>query len=513
MPEEGLKEHELYAQRLASAQKWRELGANPYSSGFRPKHLTSDIHAQHGAQTPEELAQAAATSYSVAGRVVGLRSFGKAAFVVLADRVGTIQVHMKKDALGDAYELFRQVDFGDFLGVEGTIFRSKTGELTLSCTTFQALTKALRPLPGKFAKEATDWSDKQALSDTEQRYRQRYLDLLANPAVRETFRRRTALVKFLRHYLDERGYLEVETPMMHSLVSGAAARPFSTHHNALDIPLFMRIAPELHLKRLVVGGFDRVYEINRNFRNEGISTRHNPEFTMLEFYQAYATYEDLMDLTEDMLSQAAVAVMGKTAFTYGGVEMDFKKGWRRVSMADAICEQLKDLTPADMKDADKLRARALQGAAGPEAKLIEGMSRGELMAALYEKHVEHTLVQPTFVTQFPTEVSPLARRNDADPTVTDRFELIVGGREIANAFTELNDPVDQRERFLAQVEAKKRGAQETMDYDEDYIRALEHGLPPTAGEGIGIDRVCMLFTDAPSIRDVILFPLLKPLAK
>ena len=513
MSEEGLKEHELYTQRLASAQKWRELGANPYSSGFKPKHLTSDIHAKHSAQSAEELEKSPPTAYSVAGRVVGLRSFGKAAFVVLQDRAGTVQVHMKKDALGDKYDLFKQVDFGDFLGVEGTVFRSKTGELTLSATAFDALTKALRPLPAKFAKEATDWADKQALSDTEQRYRQRYLDLLANPGVRETFKRRIALVKFIRNYLDERGFLEVETPMMHPLVTGAAARPFTTHHNTLDMQLFMRIAPELYLKRLVVGGFDRVYEINRNFRNEGISTRHNPEFTMLEFYQAYATYEDLMDLTEDMISQAAMALLGKTAVKYGQLELDFKKGWRRVTMADAICEQVKDLKPADIKDADRLRAKALEGASPAETKLIEAMSHGELIAALYEKHVEHTLVQPTFVTQFPTAVSPLARRNDADPSVTDRFELIVGGREIANAFSELNDPVDQKERFVAQVEAKKRGAQETMDYDEDYIRALEHGLPPCAGEGIGIDRLCMLFTDAPSIRDVILFPLLKPQAK
>ncbi|MBX7116983.1 MAG: lysine--tRNA ligase [Myxococcaceae bacterium] len=513
MSEEGLKEHELYTQRLASAQKWRELGANPYSSGFKPKHLTGDIHAKHSAQSAEELEKSPPTSYSVAGRVVGLRSFGKAAFVVLQDRAGTVQVHMKKDALGDKYELFKQVDFGDFLGVEGTVFRSKTGELTLSATAFEALTKALRPLPTKHAKEATDWADKQALSDTEQRYRQRYLDLLANPGVRETFKRRIALVKFIRNYLDERGFLEVETPMMHPLVTGAAARPFTTHHNTLDMQLFMRIAPELYLKRLVVGGFDRVYEINRNFRNEGISTRHNPEFTMLEFYQAYATYEDLMDLTEDMISQMAMALLGKTAVKYGQLELDFKKGWRRVTMADAICEQVKDLKPADIKDAARLRAKALEGTSAADAKLIEAMSHGELIAALYEKHVEHTLVQPTFVTQFPTAVSPLARRNDADPSVTDRFELIVGGREIANAFSELNDPVDQKERFVAQVEAKKRGAQETMDYDEDYIRALEHGLPPCAGEGIGIDRLCMLFTDAPSIRDVILFPLLKPQAK
>ncbi len=328
--------------------------------------------------------------------------------------------------------------------------------------------------------------------------------------MRETFIKRTKLVQFIRQFLDARGYLEVETPMMHPLVSGAAARPFKTHHNALDIDLFMRIAPELYLKRLVVGGFDRVYEINRNFRNEGISTRHNPEFTMLEFYEAYATYEDLMDLTEEMISEAAKFVTGSTVVKYGEHTIDFKKGWARIPMMEAIRQKVGDLSEKDMDDLDKLRAVAGQKSDAKEKAVIAQMNRGELIGLLFEQHVEGGLVQPTFITQFPVEVSPLARRNDARPDITDRFELFCVGREIANAFSELNDPIDQEQRFRSQLDAKARGQEETMDFDADYIRALEHGLPPTAGEGIGIDRLAMLLTDSPSIRDVILFPLLKP---
>ena len=503
MSEEGLKEQELYQQRLQSAQKWRDLGANPFGNGFRPEHTAGEISAKHHAQSTADLEQAPPAVYSVAGRVVGMRSFGKAAFIVIRDRSGTIQAHMKADVLGARYELFKQIDVGDFVGIVGVLFRSKTGELTLRADRFEALSKSLRPLPDKW----------HGLTDTEARYRQRYLDLIANDEVKATFLKRTQLVKFIRAYLDGRGYVEVETPMMHSLVSGAAARPFTTHHNALDMPLFMRIAPELHLKRLVVGGFDRVYEINRNFRNEGISTRHNPEFTMLEFYEAYATYEDLMDLTEDMISEAAKAVCGTTKVMYGDTSLDFAKGWRRLPMWDAIREHAPDLTDKDANDADRLRAKALEGVTGAERAVVEGMNVGELIGFLFEKYVEGSLVQPTFITQLPTAISPLARRNDKNPDVTDRFELFVCGREIANAFSELNDPVDQKERFLAQVDAKKRGNKETMDYDEDYIRALEHGLPPTAGEGIGIDRLAMLLCNAASIRDVILFPLLKTISK
>jgi lysyl-tRNA synthetase class 2 len=501
--EEGLKEAEIYQQRLEKASKWRELGAHPFGNGYKPDHLAGDILNRHANQPAEELERDAKV-YNVAGRMMSRNSFGKAAFIKLRDRSGLIQVHVKKDALGDQFELFKLVDVGDFVGVVGTLFRSKTGELTLAATQFKPLTKSLRPLPEKW----------HGLTDTEIRYRQRYLDLVSNDEVRETFKRRSALVKFIRRFLDDRDYLEVETPMMHPLVSGAAARPFNTHHNALDIPLFMRIAPELYLKRLVVGGFDRVYEINRNFRNEGISTRHNPEFTMLEFYQAYATYEDLMDLSEEMISEAAKAVTGSTLVPYGEHQLEFAKGWKRIPMTEAIREVAPSLTDKDMSDEGALRAELLKGSHGEaERRAIDTMNLGELVGALFEAKVEHTLVHPTFITHFPTSVSPLARRNDARPEITDRFELFVAGREIANAFSELNDPLDQKERFLGQVEAKKRGQQETMDYDEDYIRALEHGLPPTAGEGIGIDRLAMLFTNSPSIRDVILFPLLKPLPK
>jgi len=501
----GSKEQEIYDQRLEKAAKWREAGFNPYGNGHRPQHLAADILAKHADATPEALEQTPAT-YEVAGRLVAMRSFGKAAFIKLRDRSGEIQVHMKKDALAEGYEVFKLCDMGDFLGVTGTLFRSKTGELTLAATKFTPLTKSLRPLPEKW----------HGLTDVEIRYRQRYLDLVSNPDVKQTFLRRNKLIRFIRSFLDGRDFVEVETPMMHPLVSGAAARPFTTHHNALDIDLYMRIAPELYLKRLVVGGLERVYEVNRNFRNEGISTRHNPEFTMLEFYQAYATYEDLMDLSEEMISEAAKAVTGDSKVKYGEHVLDFGKGWKRISMVEAIREAVGGgtLTDKDMADADKLRHELLKTAhAESERRAIDTMNHGELVGALFEAHVEHTLIHPTFITHFPTAVSPLARRNDQNPEIADRFELYVAGREIANAFSELNDPLDQKGRFQAQLDAKQRGQQETMDYDEDYIRALEHGMPPTAGEGIGIDRLAMLFTDAQSIRDVILFPLLKPLAK
>jgi len=512
------KEQEIYALRQEKARKWREHGVNPWANGYRPKNLAAEIIDKQSKQTAEELEKEAA-EYDVAGRVLAIRSFGKAAFVKLRDRSGEIQVHLKQDALGPAYELFKMVDVGDFVAVAGKLFRSKTGELTIAAARFLPLTKSLRPLPEKW----------HGLVDVETRYRQRYLDLIANPQVKETFRIRTELTRFIRGFLDERDFLEVETPMLHALVTGAAARPFTTHHNALDIDLFLRIAPELDLKRLVVGGLERVYEINRNFRNEGISTKHNPEFTMLEFYQAYATYEDNMQLTEEMLSGAAQQVLGTLKFEYQGHALDFGRGWKRVTMVEAIREQVAGLTDKDLEDPERLRRELLASAEGASnGKLsslselnlpiasraeIDRLSHGELIAALFESRVEHHLIQPTFVTEFPTAVSPLARRNDARPEIADRFELFVAGREIANGFSELNDPADQRERFLAQVEAKRRGRQETMDYDEDYIRALEHGLPPTAGEGIGIDRLVMLFTNAPSIRDAILFPLLKPLPK
>ncbi len=517
MSEEVSAEQKLYNERQSKAKQLAELGVNPYGNGFKPDSLAADLIAKFKDVDAATLEAAPPGPFTLAGRVVGIRDFKKAAFVVIQDRSGALQTHVKIDVLGEAaFRIYQLLDVADFVGVTGTLFKSKTGELTLKVTALRFLGKALRPLPGKFTKgddaEAKAWADKQALADVEERYRRRYVDLISNQSVRETFKKRTKLVQFLRHFLDGRDFLEVETPMMHPLISGATAKPFKTHHNALDMELFMRIAPELYLKRLVVGGFDRVYEINRNFRNEGLSTRHNPEFTMLEFYQAYATYEDLMDLTEEMISEAAVVVTGASVVKYGEHTIDFKKGWPRISMTESIRQRVKDLTEKDFGDLDKLRAVAqrAKGLSDKDKAAIATMNGGELIGTLFEQHVEGELVQPTFITQFPVETSPLARRNDSNPAITDRFELFCVGREIANAFSELNDPVDQAQRFQSQLDAKDRGQQETMDFDQDYIRALEHGLPPTAGEGIGIDRLAMLLTDAQSIKDVILFPLLKP---
>ena len=516
MSDESDVEKKLKDERFAKGEKLKGLGLNPYGNGFRPAHLAGDLLTKHANDTPEQLEATKPGPYSIAGRVVSVRDFGKAGFIVVQDRSGAIQVHVKKDVLGEqGFAPYKLLDVGDFVGVVGTAFRSKTGELTLAATEYRPLTKTLRPLPGKFTKgddaEAKAWAEKQALADVEERYRRRYVDLLSNPGVKDTFVKRTKLVQFIRSFLDQRGYLEVETPMMHPLISGAAARPFVTHHNVYDVDLYMRIAPELYLKRLVVGGFDRVYEINRNFRNEGVSTKHNPEFTMLEFYEAYATYHDLMDLTEEMISAAAVHVTGGAKVTYGEHQIDFGKGWPRIPMRQAILDRVKDLSANDFGDVEKLRSVALRRAETPADKAaVATMNVGEATALLFEQYVEGELINPTFITEFPVENSPLARRNDANPAITDRFELFCMGREIANAFSELNDPIDQEQRFKGQVEAKARGQQETMDYDADYIRALEHGMPPTAGEGIGIDRLAMLLTNAQSIRDVILFPLLRP---
>jgi lysyl-tRNA synthetase class 2 len=489
--------------RLKKAEELRARGVHPFGNGRRVEHTSRQVKERFGDKPAEEIEQDP-TVWSVAGRVLMVRTFGKMAFVVLRDRDGDIQLQLRKDRLGDAgFELLKLLDLGDIAGASGRATRTKTGEVTVVADEWTIVTKSLRPLPEKW----------HGLSDVETRYRQRYLDLATDPAVRETFLKRTRLIQHIRRFLDERGFLEVETPMMHPLVSGATARPFTTHHNALDIDLFMRIAPELYLKRLVVGGFERVYEINRNFRNEGIDTQHNPEFTMIEFYMAHATYLELMDLTEEMLASAARAICGTTKVSYQGHELDFEPPWPRITMADAVLGATDgELTVKDLGDADRLRSVLLATFEGTdvERRAIEHMSLGELVGAVFEEKVEHTLVRPTFITHFPTAISPLARRNDANPDFTDRFELYCAGREIANAFSELNDPVDQRQRFERQVEAKAKGAEETMDYDEDYIAALEHGMPPAAGEGIGIDRLAMLLTDAASIRDVILFPLLKP---
>jgi len=404
---------------------------------------------------------------------------------------------VRRDTSVTTYAEFKKGwDLGDIVGAEGQLFKTKTGELSVRCDSIRLLTKSLRPLPEKY----------HGLTDQEQRYRQRYLDLIMNEAARDTFLIRTRIVQFIRNFLNERKFVEVETPMMQAVPGGAAARPFTTKHNALDMDLFLRIAPELYLKRLVVGGFERVYEINRNFRNEGLSTRHNPEFTMLEFYEAYADYQDLMDLTEEMLRAMAMEIHGKTAIPYQGEEYDFGAPFTRMTVKESILHFNSNISEAELDDLDQARAIAER----LEIPLKPTYGLGKIQIEIFEKTAEHRLMNPTFITAYPTEVSPLARRNDHDPFVTDRFEFFVGGREIANGFSELNDAEDQAERFRQQLVEKEAGDEEAMHFDEDYVRALEHGLPPTAGEGIGIDRLVMLFTDSPSIRDVLLFPHMRP---
>jgi lysyl-tRNA synthetase class 2 len=496
-PEQNaLDENKLIAQRREKLHQLRAEGS-AFPNDFRRDALAGDLHASFGDRSAEEL-EAEAPTVKVAGRLMSRRIMGKASFAHLQDMSGRIQLFVQRDHLGeDAYRAFKgDLDIGDIVGAEGTLFKTKTGELSVRCETLRLLTKALRPLPEKF----------HGLTDQESRYRQRYLDLIMNEGARVTFRIRTRIVDYLRQYLNARGYLEVETPMMQVIPGGAAARPFVTHHHALDMQLFLRIAPELYLKRLVVGGFEKVYEINRNFRNEGLSTRHNPEFTMLEFYEAYADYQDLMDLTEDLLRGMAREVIGSTQISYQGATCDFGKPFERLTVREAILRFNRDLAADDIDDVDKVHNLAVK----LDIPLKSTWGLGKLQLEIFEKTVEHRLIDPTFVTGYPTEVSPLARRNDQDPFVTDRFELFVGGREIANGFSELNDPEDQAERFRRQVQQKDAGDEEAMHFDADYIRALEHGLPPTAGEGIGIDRLVMLFTDAASIRDVLLFPHMRP---
>jgi lysyl-tRNA synthetase, class II len=505
----GSTEREIVAQRMRKADELKKLGVNPFGNGLAPRHLADDLVRRYGDAPAEEIAKDPG-SWSVAGRVLAIRSFGKAAFLRVRDRSGDLQVWVKKDKVGDAaFEVFKLLDVGDLAYAEGPATRTKTGELTLEAARFTVLTKALRPLPEKW----------HGLSDVEERYRRRYVDLAVTPGVRETFRKRARIVSTIRAFLDERGYLEVETPTLHKPeeAGGAAARPFETHHNALDLSLKLRIATELHLKRLVVGGLDRVYEIGRIWRNEGIDRRHNPEFTSIEFYEAYATHEDLMRLTEALFHRLALEVTGSAAITFQGQAIDLTPPYPRVSMLEVAAKAL-GLAPDDAL-AGKGLAEALGRAAAREHvkedawKLEQAARRspGEAIAAAFEIFGEPQLPKdrPAFVVDFPLEISPLSRRRDADPRLVDRFELFVGGMELANAFSELNDPVDQRARFEAQVQARAAGDEEAMPYDEDFVRALEHGMPPTAGEGIGIDRLAMLLTDSASIRDVILFPLLK----
>ena len=489
-------EHALIAQRRDKLRARREQGL-AFPNDFRRNGMAGELHAEYGDQDAEALA-AENRRVKVAGRLMSRRVMGKASFAHLQDMSGRIQLFLQRDLLGaeEYAEFKRDLDLGDILGAEGVLFRTKTGELSIRVERLRLLTKALRPLPEKF----------HGLTDQESRYRQRYLDLIMNECARATFLTRTRILQFLRAYLDARGFLEVETPMMQVIPGGALARPFVTHHNALDMSLFLRIAPELYLKRLVVGGFEKVYEINRNFRNEGLSTKHNPEFTMLEFYEAYADYQDLMDFTEDMLRRLAWELTGGTEIRYQGEVYEFGQPFARLSVREAVLRFGEDIDPLDLDDLD--RARALARRCGLTPRPEWGL--GKIQVELFEKLAEPRLRNPTFITQYPTEVSPLARRNDQDPGVTDRFEFFVGGRELANGFSELNDAEDQAERFLRQVADKEAGDQEAMHFDADYIRALEHGLPPTAGEGLGIDRLVMLFTDSPSIRDVLLFPHMKP---
>ena len=488
-------EQEQIAQRRAKLAALREQG-NAFPTDFRRNVVAAELHAEYEKVEADDL-EASPRRVRLAGRMMTRRVMGKASFADLQDMSGRIQLYVQRDVISaERYAEFKKWDIGDILGAEGTLFRTRTGELSVRVEEIRLLTKALRPLPEKY----------HGIVDQEQRYRQRYLDLIMNEVTRGTFRIRTAVIDFLRRFLIDRGFLEVETPMMQVLPGGAAARPFKTYHNALDIPLYLRIAPELYLKRLVVGGFERVFEINRNFRNEGLSTRHNPEFTMLEFYQAYADYHDLMDLTEEMLRALAQHVLGVSTVHYQGDDYDFGRPFTRMTLKEAVLRH----NPAISKD-DLDRAEAVRRIAESLGiTLREGYGVGKIQLEIFEKTVEHHLKDPTFITAYPTEVSPLARRNDDDPFVTDRFELFVGGREIANGFTELNDAEDQAERLRQQLDAREAGDDEAMHFDADYIRALEHGMPPTAGEGIGVDRLVMLMTDAPSIRDVLLFPHMRP---
>ncbi len=446
------QDDEQYQQRQARLSELKEKGIAPYPNGLRVSHTARQILDLHDPKSKEDV-EKIEDDFCISGRIILMRSFGKAGFWKVRDRTGTLQVFVEEKSLDPkTFELTKMIDLGDFAWVKGKLFRTKTNELTLKAHEIRLAAKSLRPLPEKW----------HGLQDVEIRYRQRYLDLISNEEVKEVFCKRSKIIQSLRDFFVKRDYVEVETPMMHTLAGGATARPFVTHHNTLDRDLYLRIAPELYLKRLVVGGFERVFEINRNFRNEGVSTQHNPEFTMIEFYQAYATFEDMMDLTEELFAELARQIHGKTEFVYQGHTLNFQGPFKRISYDEML------------------------------------------------KVGEKSLIQPTFVTAYPLAESPLARRNDKDPEIVDRFELYVAGMEVANAFSELNDPVDQKERFRKQVEARAKGDEEAMPYDEDYIRALEQGMPPTAGEGIGIDRLVMVLTDQPSIRDVILFPLMRP---
>ena len=488
--------NEVIKSRAAKSCELLDAGEHLYCNRFRKDTDVAFILKTYG-DTDEDQLKEACERFKLAGRVVSLRSFGKATFFHLQDRTERMQVFASRETLGtEAYALFKKYDIGDIVGVEGCLFRTKTGELTVEASEVSLLTKSIRPLPEKF----------HGLKDVETRYRQRYVDLIVNPHTREVFRMRSAIVHEFRSFMAERGFLEVETPLMQSIPGGATARPFITHHNTLDMQLYMRVAPELYLKRLLVGGFERVFELGRNFRNEGISTQHNPEFTMAEFYWAYATFEDLMDLTEKLVAHIAAKVTGGTKVVYQGQEIDLTPGsWRRVPFHESL-ETIGGVGPEIYADYDA----ATQYLRKRGEKAVDGEKLGKLQAKIFDLDVEPKLIQPHFIYHYPTDISPLSRRNEENPDVTDRFELFMTGREMANAFSELNDPMDQRMRFEEQVREKDAGDDEAHHMDEDFLRALEYGMPPAAGEGIGIDRLVMLLTDSPSIRDVILFPLLRP---
>ncbi|WP_438970932.1 lysine--tRNA ligase [Methylophaga sp.] len=493
--ENELDENRLIAQRREKLAAIREQG-NAFPNEFRRNVMNGELQAEYANWDGDKL-KAEPHRVKIAGRMMTKRVMGKASFANIRDMSGDIQLYVARDELPEGvYKQFKSWDMGDILAAEGTLFRTKKGELSVHVDNIHLLTKSLRPLPEKF----------HGLSDQETRYRQRYVDLIMNEASRDVFRLRTKLIDGVRRYLMAKDYLEVETPMMQAIPGGATARPFTTYHNALDMDLFLRIAPELYLKRLIVGGFERVFEINRNFRNEGLSTRHNPEFTMVEFYQAYADYNDMMDLTEDMIRTISNDTLGTTQINYQGLDIDFGEPFIRMTVKESILHFNPGIKPEHLETLGAAR----EIAAGLEIHIKENYGLGKVQIEIFEKTVEHRLMQPTFITAYPTEVSPLARRSDNDPFVTDRFEFFVGGREIANGFSELNDAEDQAERFQAQVAEKDAGDDEAMHFDADYIRALEYGMPPTAGEGIGIDRLVMLLTDSPSIRDVLLFPHMRP---
>jgi lysyl-tRNA synthetase class 2 len=485
---------ELTQQRIRKLEALRKQGIDPFPNNFKVSHTSKDILETFGSLSDEELKSLRET-FCLAGRILAIRDFGKASFVHIQDRNGKIQAYFQKDIVGDqAFQLFKTLDIGDFVGVEGSIFRTKTHELTIQIRRFQLLAKSLRPLPEKW----------HGLTDIETRYRHRYLDLIANPRVKEIFLTRIQAIQRIRDFFNHRGFIEVETPMLHPIPGGATAKPFKTHHNALNMELYMRVAPELFLKRLVIGGLERIFEINRCFRNEGISTQHNPEFTMLEFYQGYSTYEEMMQITEELLCSMVKEIHGGLCLPYQGQEIDFTRPWKRIRFKESLLEY-GGIDPATLKDPSKAEEAARR--LGLELK--KGTSHGRILADLFKEVVEPHLFQPTFVTHYPTEVSPLSRRNEEDPGVVDRFELFIAGREIANGFSELNDPIDQRERFLQQLKERGDEADFFLSIDEDFLRALEFGMPPTAGEGIGIDRWIMLLTDVPSIREVVFFPLLR----